>query len=1762
MTVTIFDDENPKILTAAKYKEVECDGEGNLEDYMNWLANNGGAKASDSCTATEDLVWTNDAESKPMSDGCGETGEKTVVFTVTDACGNNSKTYATFRIVDTVDPETTPAYNKTVVCDGSGNLEQFQDWLADNGGATAKDECSGVTWSNSFPADPKAKDFDISQYLEGGCSTYTGHINVVFTVTDACGNDVDLPATFTIEDSIAPEMTPASDMIVECDGSIVDYWKELENDSEDANGIPQGTNAYDLQMWLNNHGGATATDGCSNVKWTKDINVYGDSCDTEYRVIFTATDECGNKTSTTASFHVQDTLSPMIGQEAMDLELECGYNDTTCDRDINPHSPFEHWLHTNGGAQAMDLCDKSLTWTNDYDGKGLSDECGNTGRVTVTFTVTDNCGLSSSTSAEFRIVDTTAPNMRIPSDYYTTYDEKCEYDISPYGDAGMAQAWDACGEVDVTYTDETDKGSCVTIVTRTWKATDDCGNVTTDVQKITIEDTMAPVYTGNVGQFNLSNVDACEPPAAPSLDDIAAQFSDNCGSAIATLVDTITISDSTCDWAVQFVYEIKDKCDNIYDGTVKVTYWGSDQTMPNLIAGEELPKGDSGINACLADALEANPAMDDDSVLKLFEDNCSDKLTAKSELHITEDGCKWAFHYTYTVTDECGNDYSFDQHFSGEDNTAPVLVGTIPSDMSNLDACKDTYEGPSEAEIKELFHDSCGINVVKNIHRSGTDCNWLNSFEYTVTDECGNAYPTFKVIYTGRDQSAPEVNEPYKLYTVNMSDYPGVTCPDDVELGLTEGQTLTQDETFNIFGITDINLSLADATDNCTPAGDIKFNITSVVKGGDACRVVFTIAYTVEDNCGNTTQEYNKFFRLVDDVAPVIDEAPEDITVQCIEDVPAMISLNWVDNCQGGGTVEGEDGKLVGDTCGGTITRTWNIKDACGNEAVTRTQIITIKDTTNPVIEIAAADKTVECVTAEDVEAQVWINELHYDNTGGDVNEFVEVVANFDASGYELVLYNGSNGTSYATKSLSYQSTNSGFNFYTADHSGIQNGAPDGIALVNGSDVIEFISYEGSFTALDGPANGMNSTDIGVSEGSGTSSDGSLQLIGAGNKRADFAWADPMTNTKGSVNNEQTLTQAGSNPNLEALNAWLASNGGATASDNCTAANDLVWTNNFTGLSESCGNSGSAVVTFTAQDECGNKITTTATFTIKDTTKPTASNPSDINVECSDDVPNPDATVVTDEEDNCSTPTVTWVKDESDNGSCPEIITRTYKVEDACGNSIEVTQKIIIKDVTNPVLASAPKDIIVSCLADVPAMTSLDWTDNCDAGGSVQGEDSALEGDACNGTITRTWNVTDACGNAAETRTQIITIKDATKPTASNPSDINVECSDDVPNPDATVVTDADDNCSTPTVTWVKDESDNGSCSEIITRIYKVEDACGNSIEVTQKIIINDETKPVIVNCPDDVDFGEVTETPIFAVEADITATDNCDPDPVVTYVDTDDSTYVPGAPGSNDPGSVYKFTCQNGPTSYHFTTFVWDGTTTVVGSSGPQANYTPVVTGQGTYTLTFEEGVDNPDSNPVESLNDWVLRLNGQLIAFKNSQNNNEFPDCDANWNETNYMQNNLNCKILRVDCIGDVPEPGVTNYMKIRTFTATDDCGNESDLCSVVYTWSIVDSSSASSANDYDSGVDTTVDFRAYPVPFNGEVTIAYNFDFDTNVKVEVYDTKGMLVLSKDDASYMRGTDATMPLSINGSDQMYYIKVITSQGTMTKKVVATSGN
>ena len=152
-------------------------------------------------------------------------------------------------------------------------------------------------------------------------------------------------------------------------------------------------------------------------------------------------------------------------------------------------------------------------------------------------------------------------------------------------------------------------------------------------------------------------------------------------------------------------------------------------------------------------------------------------------------------------------------------------------------------------------------------------------------------------------------------------------------------------------------------------------------------------------------------------------------------------------------------------------------------------------------------------------------------DSGKDQGEFVEVAgtAGTDLSGWELIAYNGKNGNSYKTVGLSgtIPDQQNGFGTISVLFSKLQNGAPDGIALVDDTGtVIEFLSYEGNFTASDGPASGMNSVDIGVSEPSSTSAGNSLQRVGTGNQASDFSWSGPSNDSPGSVNSGQSFSAA------------------------------------------------------------------------------------------------------------------------------------------------------------------------------------------------------------------------------------------------------------------------------------------------------------------------------------------------------------------------------------------------------------------------------------------------------------------------------------------------------------------------------------------------------------------------------------------------------------------------------------------------------------
>ncbi|MFZ9388575.1 MAG: reprolysin-like metallopeptidase [Chitinophagaceae bacterium] len=177
-----------------------------------------------------------------------------------------------------------------------------------------------------------------------------------------------------------------------------------------------------------------------------------------------------------------------------------------------------------------------------------------------------------------------------------------------------------------------------------------------------------------------------------------------------------------------------------------------------------------------------------------------------------------------------------------------------------------------------------------------------------------------------------------------------------------------------------------------------------------------------------------------------------------------------------------------------------------------------------------------------------------------------------------------------------------------------------------------------------------------------------------------------------------------------------------------------------------------------------------------------------------------------------------------------------------------------------------------------------DESDNCDNTLNATYVDGTAPG-SCDGEtiLTRTWTLTDDCGNST-VKVQTITITDVTPPTFTDPADITIY-KDANCNHDASVgvtgdVTDEDDNCDNTLDATYSDVSVPGSCigEEIITRTWTLSDDCGNSLSKSQIITVRDNTKPVISNISPDPSILWPPNHKMRDVTIGYTAVDNCSP--------------------------------------------------------------------------------------------------------------------------------------------------------------------------------------------------------------------------------------------------------------------------------------------
>lgn len=321
----------------------------------------------------------------------------------------------------------------------------------------------------------------------------------------------------------------------------------------------------------------------------------------------------------------------------------------------------------------------------------------------------------------------------------------------------------------------------------------------------------------------------------------------------------------------------------------------------------------------------------------------------------------------------------------------------------------------------------------------------------------------------------------------------------------------------------------------------------------------------------------------------------------------------------------------------------------------------------------------------------------------------------------------------------------------------------------------------------------------------------------------------------------------------------------------------------------------------TITDNAGCVQTANVTVTTVDVLPPTAPNPAPISVPCLANVPAPNVLDVVGEADNITAvPTVTWIGDVDNGLNCPKTITRTYRVTDNCGMFTDVTQTITISPNAAPVVpANVLVNVVCSSTYAVPVAPVV--SDQC--GNNIVPVMTQNANPVCVGNKVFTFTYTDCAGNSS-VYTYTYAINDNVNPTGTAPGPISA--SGTAPPPDVNLILDEADNCTaSPTVTFVSDVSNGGVCPNIITRTYRITDACGNFINVTQQITLGDaipptasNPAPINVTCfanvpaPDPLvvtDEADNGATPVVTWESDVSNGASCPETITRTYRVTDD---------------------------------------------------------------------------------------------------------------------------------------------------------------------------------------------------------------------------------------------------------------------------------
>jgi hypothetical protein len=360
-------------------------------------------------------------------------------------------------------------------------------------------------------------------------------------------------------------------------------------------------------------------------------------------------------------------------------------------------------------------------------------------QVTV-YTAQDECGNSATHTWTVSVVDTTKPTLSHYPDDVTV-----ECDSVPVA-CVVHLVTDCDGLTDgsgVQY-EESQDGN---VITRTWSATDTCGNLESHSQTITLQDTTAPLLSRKPEDVTVG----CDCDTFPG--DVEVQALDNCdprGSWVVTPSEQRINGASTDNYTLIRTWTATDNSGNTQ--THKQTITVEDNEAPTLALA---------IDPTVTAACDNKPELRD--YTPFVRDNCDDSaLTLTHSETKTENGCvdDYQVEHVWTMEDRSGNIATFSQTVHIVDDRAPKFIGS-PMCVQGLENDKKAvFPNFIANHFKDDTSDNCGgavtfeptVTCNSTDTAAAADCSFSNGALTLFSRDYNTDVATFHVYATATDR--------------------------------------------------------------------------------------------------------------------------------------------------------------------------------------------------------------------------------------------------------------------------------------------------------------------------------------------------------------------------------------------------------------------------------------------------------------------------------------------------------------------------------------------------------------------------------------------------------------------------------------------------------------------------------------------------------------------------------------------------------------------------------------------------------------------------------------------------------------------------------------------------------------------------------------------------------------------------------------------------------------------------------------------------